>query len=127
MIQEIKTTSSNESKFITMHLHPAELGKLTLHVGWEADSIIAKIVATELATSDLLNQDKSWLIDTLQKNGVELDSLDVSYGGEQYEQQSRQQEQSGLTPKPPQKNASTIQTHTTRVVGTDAPLINLIA
>ena len=74
IIQEINLANNHELKQITLHLHPAELGRLTLQVGWESDSIIARIVASERATSEMLNGDKNWLIDALsgQRVGTRL-------------------------------------------------------
>ncbi len=127
VIEEIRTSVNQESKQITLHLHPAELGKLTLHVGWEADSIIARIMATEMATSDMLNQDKNWLLDTLQKNGIELDSFDVSHGGGQNDPPSRQPEAFGRSQKNPQLDAANPDARSRIVNVTDGAIINLIA
>lgn len=85
-IQEATLLNTAESKQITMQLHPAELGRLTLHVGWESEAIVAKIIASEQATMEMLNNDKSWLLDALQSNGVDVESFDISYDGSSSEQ-----------------------------------------
>ena len=72
-----------------MDLHPAELGRLTLRVGIENDSVTATIVTSELATNELLTRDKQILIDTLREQGMEVDSFEVSYGGSETQNQSR--------------------------------------
>ena len=82
LVSEVKvvTRRANASE-IKMDLHPVELGRMTLRVGFENDAISATIVASELATSDLLIRDKQMLINTLRDHGLDVGSFEVSYGG----------------------------------------------
>jgi flagellar hook-length control protein FliK len=73
-------TQSAEASSITIDLHPAELGRLTLSVGVENEAISATIITSELTTNDLLTRDKQILIDVLREQGLEVDSFEISYG-----------------------------------------------
>ena len=81
LIHEIPSIENDGLRRLTLKLHPAELGKLTLYVGWENETVKAQIVASELATSEMLNRDKDLLMDTMHANGFEFESFDVSYEG----------------------------------------------
>ena len=81
LVREVRLTEGiGDSKQITLQLHPAELGRLVLQVAWENETVTAQVVASELATSEMLNRDKSILIDYLSEHGLELASFDVSHG-----------------------------------------------
>ena len=90
LIQEIPLVEMEGFKRITLKLHPAELGKLTLYVGWENETVKARIVATELATSELLNREKNLLLETMQAQGLNFESFDVSYEGSAQNWNSRE-------------------------------------
>ena len=90
LIQEIPLGEMEGFKRITLKLHPAELGKLTLYVGWENETVKARIVATELATSELLNREKNLLLETMQAQGLNFESFDVSYEGSAQNWNSRE-------------------------------------
>ena len=87
IVEQAQLTEVGESKQLTLQLHPAELGQVTLLVDWEVDSLKVKIVANELAANEILNQNKSELIAALAEEGIDFDSLDVSYGNAQSEPQ----------------------------------------
>ena len=87
IVEQAQLTEVGESKQLTLQLHPAELGQVTLLVDWEVDSLKVKIVANELAANEILNQNKSELIAALAEEGIDFDSLDVSYGNAQSELQ----------------------------------------
>ncbi len=80
LTNEAPTAESPGSKKITLTLNPAELGKLTLQVGWENETLKALIIATDMNTTDLLNRDKNLLLDTLNENGLSFGEFDISHG-----------------------------------------------
>ena len=125
MIQEIQVGGKNDVKQMTLHLHPEELGKLTLQVGWESESIVAKIVASELATSEMLNRDKGWLMDSLQANGLEFESFEVSYGGSTNQQEFGQDRETSASAGGPDPANST--TKTGHTIDGKGSVVNLIA
>ena len=65
---------------ISLELHPAELGHLKIRVEQTADQLIAHIIASEQASSDLLQQEKSFLLESLAELGFGETSLDISQG-----------------------------------------------
>ncbi|MFK7765605.1 MAG: flagellar hook-length control protein FliK [Mariniblastus sp.] len=73
--------SGSESKNITINLNPAELGRLTLQVGWENDLLRAHIIASEQVANELLNRDKNLILGILEENGIEVDSFQISHDG----------------------------------------------
>lgn len=79
LTNEAPTAESPGSKKITLTLNPAELGKLTLQVGWENETLKAVIIATDLNTTDLLNRDKNLLLDTLNENGLSFSEFDIGH------------------------------------------------
>jgi hypothetical protein len=81
LIHEIPLIEAEGAKRITLKLHPAELGKLTLHVDWHNETVKARIVASEMATTEMLNREKNHLLDTMHAHGLKFESLDVSYEG----------------------------------------------
>ena len=88
LVQQIRLTERGEQKQMTMQLHPSELGQLTLQLDWEKDVLQVKILASEMIAADLLKQNKSQLVQALAENGIDFDSLDISYQSEQSNQQS---------------------------------------
>ena len=91
IVEQAQLTEVGESKQLTLQLHPAELGQVTLLVEWETDSLKVKIIANELAANEILNRNKSELIAALAEEGIDFDSLDVSYGNAQSEPQEHDQ------------------------------------
>ena len=85
IVQQVQLTEVGESKQLSLQLHPAELGQVTLQVDWENDSLKVKIVANEMAANEILNQNRSELIAALAQEGIDFDSLDISYGNAQSE------------------------------------------
>lgn len=74
---------TGEARQLTIELHPAELGQLTVNVDWDNELVKAQIIASEFSTSELLNRDKSILIEAIRESGFDLESFDVSHGDSQ--------------------------------------------
>ena len=91
LVQQVQLTESGEQKQLTLQLHPAELGQVTLQVDWENESLKVKIVANEMVATEILNQNKSELVSALAEQGIDFDSLDVAYESAQPEQQEDQE------------------------------------
>lgn len=127
LIQEVSIAGKNEMRQITLHLHPAELGRLTLQVGWESDSIIARIVASEAATSELLNGDKSWLMDALEASGVELDSFDISHDNSGAKQSPTQNRDAANKLTASEAEAKSKRSDPNHSIEADGSMVNLIA
>ncbi len=68
---------------IQVDLHPAELGRLQIRIDQTGDQLTAKIVATEIASSELLMQDRQHLVQALNELGFGEASLDISHGDPQ--------------------------------------------
>ena len=83
LVQQIRLTERGEQKQMTLQLHPAELGQLTLQLDWDKDALQVKILASEVVAADLLKQNKSQLVQALAENGIDFDSLDIGYQSEQ--------------------------------------------
>ncbi|MFT7633631.1 MAG: flagellar hook-length control protein FliK [Mariniblastus sp.] len=90
LVREVSFDSSSAEKKMTLYLHPAELGRLTVEIGWESETVSASIVASERATSEMLDRDRQWLMDHLKDSGLELTSFDVSHEGSELDRESGQ-------------------------------------
>jgi len=78
-VRDVSHVANQGEQKITMHLHPPEMGKLTVEVGWENDVVSASIVASERTTSETLIRDRTWLLNNLTASGFEISSFDVSH------------------------------------------------
>ena len=65
---------------ISLDLHPAELGHLKIRVEQTPDQLMAHIIASEATSSDLLLQEKDFLLQALADLGFGETSLDISHG-----------------------------------------------
>lgn len=79
LVQQVKLTEQGESKQLRLQLHPAELGQVILQVDWENDSLKVKLLANEMAASEILNQNRSELVAALAEEGIDFDSMEISY------------------------------------------------
>jgi flagellar hook-length control protein FliK len=79
LIQQVKLTEQGESKQLRLQLHPAELGQVTLQIDWENESLNVKLLTNEAAATEMLNQNKSELVTALAEEGIDFDSLEISY------------------------------------------------
>ena len=64
---------------IQVDLHPAELGRLQVRIEQTGDQLHAKIIATEIASSELLLQDRQHLVEALNELGFGETSLDITH------------------------------------------------
>ena len=92
-VKDVSLVNKQGSQKITMHLHPAELGRLTVEIGWESDLVSASIVASEKSTSEILNRDRHWLVNSLVASGFELSSFDVSHDSSEFQQGAENEDQ----------------------------------
>lgn len=90
MVQQVNTTEQGEHSTLVVQLHPAELGQVTLQLEWDRDSLNAKILASDSAAMDLLQQNKPQLVAALAENGIDFDSLEVSYENADQQQMNDQ-------------------------------------
>ena len=79
LVQEVQLTETGEQKRLTLQLHPAELGQVSLQLDWEHDSLKLRIISNEMVTSEILNQNKPDLVSMLAEQGIDFDSLEMSY------------------------------------------------
>ena len=79
LVQQVKLTEQGESKQLRLQLHPAELGQVILQVDWENDSLKVKLLASEMAATEILNQNRSELVAALAEEGIDFDSMEISY------------------------------------------------
>ncbi|WP_197454654.1 flagellar hook-length control protein FliK [Stieleria varia] len=95
---------------VSLELNPEELGHLTIRVEQHGDVISTHIIASEIASSELLMSQRDLLLETLSGLGFEDVNVDISHGqGERAGQDGR-----------PQSNGSTHRA-TKRTVGTPPP------
>lgn len=90
MVQQVNTTEQGEHSTLVVQLHPAELGQVTLQLEWDRDSLNAKILASDSAAMDLLQQHKPQLVAALAENGIDFDSLEVGYENADQQQMNDQ-------------------------------------
>ena len=93
-VRDVSLVNKQDSKSITMHLHPADLGKLTVVIDWDSDVVSASIVASEKSTSDTLNRDRHWLMNSLSESGFALSSFDVRHDESNFQDSMDDQENS---------------------------------
>lgn len=87
---------------IQVDLHPAELGRLQIRIEQTGDQLHAKIIATEIASSELLMHDKQHLVEALDELGFGETSLDITHGGSG--EQEPEEESQSLFPQNGSKN-----------------------
>ena len=108
LVQEVQLTENGESKRLTLQLHPAELGQVSLQIDWEHESLKLKIISNEMVTSEILNQNKPELVAMLAEQGIDFDSLDMSYESPTSEGE-RQSEDSSSRPLDPAMFATDLE------------------
>ncbi len=77
--QQVQNLNDRKSQSIQIQIHPAELGQLEIRVESTDEMIRTHIVASEFATTELLNRDKTQLVTALQDIGIELTDLEISH------------------------------------------------
>lgn len=64
---------------ITVEIHPRDLGLLNIQIELVADSIQARIVASETLSAELLNRNKDELVNALSDFGYSQTDVDISH------------------------------------------------
>ena len=77
--QLAETTDSQAGNVISLELEPAELGRLSIRVEQSAEMITAQIIASESVSSELLQSQKSALLESLNDLGFEIADVDISH------------------------------------------------
>ena len=77
--QLAETTESQFGNVISLELEPAELGRLSIRVEQSAEMITAQIIASESVSSELLQSQKSALLESLNDLGFESADVDISH------------------------------------------------
>lgn len=80
VVEKAETLTSENKKEVVMQLKPDSLGKITLRVIHERGEIVARFVAENDQVKSILESNMQMLRDSLQRNGVFVQSLSVSVG-----------------------------------------------
>ncbi|WP_149498621.1 flagellar hook-length control protein FliK [Roseiconus lacunae] len=117
-IGEAVESAVTDNKSVYLEIHPQELGFLTIEVSHVEDAVEAKIIASEMVTSELLMSHRDQLVQSLQELGYE--SLDVDISFDQHASNDAQSEQQNNRPSfgQPRMAQATIPMNTDR---TDRP------
>ena len=75
---QIATAAEPDAGWISIEIHPPELGKLEIMVSKQGDDYLARIVAHEAATSDALSLQREQLIEALGHHGLELKEIQIT-------------------------------------------------
>ena len=128
LVQAARFSDNGSNKQLVVQLHPAELGQLVLQVDWDNDVLKAKIVTSELAASEMLNQQKQHLISALAENGLHFDSLDVGFQDTPQDQpESRRSQSSEPTLAPESDGESESQETSIQLNNPSESKIDLVA
>jgi len=80
VVEKVETLVNEDKKEVVMQLKPDSLGKITLRVIHERGEIVARFVAENDQVKSILESNMQMLRDSLQRNGVSVQSLSVSVG-----------------------------------------------
>ncbi len=80
VVEKAETLLSEDKSEVVMQLKPESLGKISLKVIHERGEIMARFVAENEQVKAILESNMQLLKDSLQKNGVHIQSLSVSVG-----------------------------------------------
>ncbi len=108
---------------ISIELNPPELGQIQITVEQSADQMVARIIATEFYSTELLLQEKDFLLEALSDLGFGETSLDISHGGS--EQHLPNEEQENNLPR--KYKAASLTKETGSIVQTNIIGVNFIA
>ncbi|SHJ02703.1 flagellar hook-length control protein FliK [Thermoclostridium caenicola] len=87
---KVRLMAGENRQELEMQLKPESLGKLTLKIIHERGEILAKITAENEQVKSILESNMQLLKDALEKNGYSVQSLDVSVGNRNGENQAAQ-------------------------------------
>ncbi len=77
-----------QTQRMTLKIHPEELGSLEIRVESVAEIFRAQIVASEYATSELLNREKAVLHSALHELNIDVGDLEITHQEDSMHQQS---------------------------------------
>ncbi|MCC9602049.1 flagellar hook-length control protein FliK [Stieleria sp. JC731] len=80
-----------DNKSVYLEVSPKELGFLTIEVSQLEDSVEARIVASEMVTSEILLHHREQLVESLNQLGYESFDVNISYDERQSSDASEQQ------------------------------------
>ena len=75
----VRSAVTSEGRSVYLEVHPKELGFLTIHVTQHAESVEAKIVASESVTSEILVSHREQLVESLNELGIESLDVEISH------------------------------------------------
>jgi flagellar hook-length control protein FliK len=78
--QLVTGLEGEEGQWVTVALHPADIGPLQIRVDRAANSLSAEIFATDPQTLAWLDQNREALLESMRGEGMTLDSLSLSAG-----------------------------------------------
>jgi flagellar hook-length control protein FliK len=101
LIEEMRVNTNQQQKTITLQLHPAELGSVSVRLEWDGDGLRAHILTSEVRAGEMLNQNKSQLHAALTQYGYDVASLEVDHHpfqhqSDQHAEQQQRQSNAGL-------------------------------
>lgn len=121
ILAQAASIANDSTHSIQVDLHPAELGHLQIRIEQTGDQLTAKIIATEIASSELLIQDRQHLVESLSELGFGEASVDITHG----ESRSQDREQESLpdsnfaTTEGREKPIETVATSRSKSIGID--------
>ncbi len=78
--QIVSVAGGTETGWVTVSLHPADIGPLKIRVDRDANNLSAEIFAGDPKTLAWLDQNRESLLDALRSEGLALDSLSLGAG-----------------------------------------------
>ncbi|QEG23360.1 flagellar hook-length control protein FliK [Mariniblastus fucicola] len=111
------------SQTISLTLHPAELGQLQITIEQTSDQMVAQITASDFNSTEMLLQEKDFLLESLSELGFGETSLDISHGGSDQEPMNDEQD----TNSSPSFTATETAADTPTVVHTQTTGVNFVA
>ena len=76
----VQNIQMGDSRTVRIQIQPEELGFIDIHVEMTQDAVKAQIVASEQTASELLNRERSSLLNALHELGIETAELEISHG-----------------------------------------------
>lgn len=90
VMMKVKLMAGENKQEMEMHLKPENLGKLSLKIIHERGEILAKITAENEQVKGILESNMQLLRDALEKSGLSVQSLSVSVGNGQGNDQTKE-------------------------------------
>ncbi|OYP32352.1 flagellar hook-length control protein FliK [Rhodopirellula sp. MGV] len=107
-IGEAVESAITDDKSVYLEVNPKELGFLTIEVSHVDDAVHAKIVASEVVTSEILQHHRSQLVESLNQLGYESLDVNISYEQRSSNDSNPQQNQQRSSFQPTRSSTPTI-------------------